>query len=144
MTRRSVSIPVSRPFAITPWLPFRLDERERGGCRPSTGSSRRARAVAVVFSLDQHGPDNARGFGGECHHGDLVGSPREQIAQPWIGDAARLLVPQMSAGSADQQCPQHAVSLFGDASWTMLTVGAVIATGQPDPGREVATGAEHL
>src|SRR5258706_168468 len=74
MTRRSVSIPVSRPFAITPWLPFRLDERERGGCRPSTGSSRRARAVAVVFSLDQHGPDNARGFGGECHHGDLVGS----------------------------------------------------------------------
>src|ERR1700688_4387988 len=101
MTIRSVSIPVSRPFAITPWLPFRLDEGERGGCRPSTGSSRRGRAVAVMFSLDQHGPDDARGFGGERHHGDLVGPPREQSAQPWIGDAARLLLPQMSAGSAD-------------------------------------------
>src|SRR6516225_11394894 len=57
------------------------------------GSSRRARAVAIVFSFDQHGPDDARGFGGECHHGNLVGPPREQIAQPWIGDAARLLLP---------------------------------------------------
>src|SRR6202048_224966 len=144
MTIRSVSIPVSRPFAITPWLPFRLDERERGGCRPSTGSSRRARAVAVVFSLDQHGPDDARGFGGERHHGDLVGSPREQIAQPWIGDAARLLLPQMSAGSADQQRPQHAISLFGDAPGTMLATGAMVFTSEPNPGREVATGAEHL
>ena len=42
---------------------------------PQTGSSRRARAVAVMFSFDQHGPDDARGLGGERHHGDLVTDP---------------------------------------------------------------------
>src|ERR1700688_3614068 len=144
MTIRSVSIPVSRPFAITPWLPFRLDERERGGCRPSTGSSRRGRAVAVMFSLDQHGPDDARSFGGERHHGDLVGPPREQLAQPRIADAAPFLLPQMGACAADQQGSQHAVSLFGDAARTMLAAGAVIAAGQPDPGRKIAARTEHL
>src|SRR5215475_14951039 len=84
------------------------------------GSSRRARAVAIVFSFDQHRPDDARGFGGECHHGDLVGPPREQIAQPWIGDAACPLLPQMGTGAVDQEGSQHAVALFGNAPWAML------------------------
>ena len=62
------------------------------------GSSRRARAIAVWFSLDQHGPDYARSFGGEGHRGDLVGPPTEQFAQPWIADTAALLLSQMGAG----------------------------------------------
>src|ERR1051325_3942089 len=106
--------------------PSDRNERERGGCRPQLGSSRRARAVAVSFSLDHHGPDDAGGFGGECHHGDLVGPAREQIAQPWIADAARDLLPQMGAGSADQQRSQHTIPLSGDASRAMLAAGAVV------------------
>src|SRR5262245_27484230 len=102
------------------------------------GRSRRARAVTVRFSFDQHGPDDARGFGGEGHHGDLVGPSRQQVAQPWIGDAARLLLSQMSAGSADKKRSEHAVSLFGNATGTMLATSAMVATGQSDPGREVA------
>src|ERR1700737_5100736 len=94
---------------------------------PQLGSSRRARAVAVVFSLDQHGPEDPRGLGGERHHGDLVGPPREQLAQPRIADAAPFLLPQMGASPADQQGAEHAVSLFGDAPGTMLAAGAVIA-----------------
>src|SRR5690242_156002 len=105
---------------------------------PQLRSSRRARAVAVVFSFDQHGPEDARGLGGKGHHGDLVGPPRKQLAQPWISDATRLLLPQMGAGPADQQRPQHAISLFGDAPGSMLAAGAVVFAGQPDPGREVA------
>src|SRR5579872_942732 len=111
---------------------------------PQLRSSRHARAVAVMFSFDQHGPDDPGGFGGEGHHGDLVRPPRQQIAQPWIGDAARLLLSQMGAGSADQQCSQYAISLFGDVPRAMLAAGAVVFTGQPNPGREVAAGAEHL
>src|SRR5436309_15583145 len=79
---------------------------------PQSGSSRRARAVAVNFSLDQHGPDDTRGFGRERHHGDLVGTPCEQFPQPRIADATRLLLPQMGACSADEERAEHAVSLF--------------------------------
>src|SRR2546429_5730789 len=61
------------------------------------GSSRRARAVAVWFSLDQHGPDDTRGLGRERHHHDLVGSAREQIPQPRIADPARHLMPRIGA-----------------------------------------------
>src|SRR5947207_2545515 len=93
------------------------------------GSSRRARAVAVWFSLDQHGPEDTRGLGGERDHHDLVGSAREQIPQPRIADPARSLMPQIGACAADQQRPQHAVTLFGDAPGTMLAAGAVIAAG---------------
>src|SRR5665213_3074875 len=120
------------------------NERERGGCRPSTGSSRRARAVTVNFSFDQHGPKDARGLGGQGYHDDLVGPARQQIAQPWIGDPAGLLLPQMRAGSGDQQRSQHAIPLFGDASRAMFAAGAMVFAGQPDPGREVAPAAEHL
>src|SRR5258705_13460596 len=100
-------------------------------------------AVAVRFSLDQHGPDDARGLGGEGHHGDLVGPPRKQIAQPGIGDAARLLLSQMSAGSADQQRSQHAITLLGDLSRAMPAAGAMAFASEPNAGREVTSGAEH-
>src|SRR6185437_16417721 len=99
---------------------------------PQLRSSRRACAVAVMFSLAQHGPEDARGPGREGHHGDLVGPPRQQGAQPWIGYAARLLLPQMGAGTADQQRPQHAVALFGDATRPMLAAGAVVPAGETD------------
>src|SRR5437868_1044554 len=59
-------------------------ERERGGCRPSTGSSRRARAVSVDRTRVEHGPGDTGGFGGERHHHDLVGPTREQIAEPGV------------------------------------------------------------
>ena len=80
---------------------------------PRLGSSRRACAVAVSFSFDQHGPEDARSLGGECHHGDLVGPAREQVAQPRIADAAGDLLPQMGAGSADQKRSQHAIARGG-------------------------------
>src|SRR5712691_5410851 len=85
---------------------------------PKSGSSRRARAVAVSFSFGQHGPDDPCGLGGKCHHGDLVRPPCEQLAQPRIADAAPLLLPQMGAGAVDQQRTQGAVSLFGDMAGT--------------------------
>ena len=47
-----------------------------------SGSSRRDRAVAVWFSLGQHGPEDTGGFGGERHHHDLVRPAREQLAPP--------------------------------------------------------------
>jgi hypothetical protein len=104
-------------------------ERERGSCHPSTGSSRRARAVSVSFSLGQHGPDDTGGFGGESHHHDLVGPTREQIAQPGISDATRDLLSQMGAGAADQHRSQHAIALFGYPSWPMLAAGTVVFAG---------------
>src|SRR5258708_12614166 len=104
---------------------------------PQLGSSRRARAVAVWFSLGQHGPEDTRGLGGERYHDDLIGPAREQIPQPRIADTARSLMPQIGACSADQQGSQHAVPLFGDAPGTVLAAGAVITAGQPDPGREI-------
>src|SRR5215510_1990297 len=111
---------------------------------PQSGSSRRARAVAVSFPLGQHGPDDPRGLGGERHHGDLVGPPCQQLAQPGIADAASLLLPQIGAGAVDQQRAQDTISTFGDASGSMLAAGAVIAPGQSHPGREVTAGAEYL
>ena len=96
-----------------------------------SGSSRRARAVAVIFSLGQHGPNDPSGFGGKRHHGDLVGPTCEQFAQPGIADAVPLLLAQMGAGAVDQQRTQGAVSLFGDAARTMLAAGAVIVTVGP-------------
>src|SRR5262245_27155085 len=78
---------------------------------PQSGGSRRARAVAVNFFLGQHGPDDPCGLGGERPHGDLVGPPSQQLAQPGIADAAPLLLPQIGAGAVDQQCAQHAVCL---------------------------------
>src|SRR5262245_29674152 len=110
---------------------------------PQSGGSRRARAVAVSFFLGQHGPDDPCGLGGERHHGDLVGPPSQQLAQPGIADAAPLLLPQIGAGAVDQQCAQHAVSLFGDAAGAMLAAGAMVASGDADPGRKVAAGTEH-
>src|ERR1700676_2846184 len=82
--------------------------------------SRHARASSIMFSVDQHGPDDARGFGGERHHCDLVGSPRQQFAQPRIGYAARLLVAQVRTCSTDQHGSEQAIALFGDVAWTML------------------------
>src|SRR5690348_4083380 len=102
---------------------------------PQLRSSRRARAVAIMFSFDQHGPEDAGGLGGEGHHGDLVGPPRQQLAQPWIGDAARLLLTQMGAGSADQERPQDTIPLFGDAPRAMLAAGAMVFACQPEIGR---------
>src|SRR3982074_1972988 len=109
---------------------------------PQLGSSRRARAVAIRFSLDQHGPEDTRGPGVERDHDDLAGPAREQVSQPRIADAARSLVPQIRACPSDQQRAQHAVSLFGDAPGTMLAAGAAIAAGPPDPGREITAPAE--
>src|SRR6266436_3641479 len=78
---------------------------------PKLGSSRRACAVAVWFSFNQHGPENPGGLGSKRHHHDLVGPAAEQIPQPRIADAARSLMPQIGACSADQQGPQHAARL---------------------------------
>src|SRR5579863_6696507 len=111
---------------------------------PQSGSSRRARANAIFFSFDQHGPDDPRGLGGERHHGDLVWPSREQLAQPRVADAASFLLPQMGACPADEERAEHAVTLLGDPAGPMLAAGAVIAAGQPDPGREIAPRAEHL
>src|SRR5882672_839656 len=47
-------------------------------------SSRNAGASSVFFSFGQHGPDDAGGLVGQRHHDDLVGPPRQQIAQPGI------------------------------------------------------------
>src|SRR5215813_63552 len=68
---------------------------------PQSGSSRSARAVAVSFSLGQHGPDDPCGLGGARHHGDLVGPPCPKFAQPRIADAAPHLLSQMGAGAVD-------------------------------------------
>src|ERR1043166_6331654 len=95
-----------------------------------SGSSRRARAVAVSFSLGQHGPDDPCGLGSERHHGDLVGPPSQQLAQPGIADAAPLLLPQIGAGAIDQQGAQGAVSLFGDVAGMLFAAGAVVAAGR--------------
>src|SRR5258708_15607690 len=61
------------------------------------GSSRPARAVAVWFSFNQHGPENPGGLCGKRHQYDLVGSSREQAAQPRVADTTHALVPQIAA-----------------------------------------------
>src|ERR1700726_3239910 len=145
MTVWSVSIPVS--LTILPShhsCPSERMSASAAAVAPQLGSSRRARAVAVWFSLGQHGPEDTRGLGGERYHDDLIGPAREQIPQPRIADTARSLMPQIGACPTDQQGSQHAVTLFGDTPRTMLAAGAMIATGQPDPGREIASAAEHL
>src|SRR5256885_10757374 len=73
-------------------------DRERSGS-VRLGSSQRARAAAVRFSLRQHGPDDTRGLGGECHHHDLVGAARKQIPQPRIADTAHSLLTQIDRKS---------------------------------------------
>src|SRR5438034_1308164 len=98
------------------------------------GSSRRARAVAVWFSLDQHGPEDTRGLGGERDHHDLVGSAREQIPQPRIADPARSLMPQIGACAADQQRPQHAV-MYGRPPLGK----SFLVFRQADPGAAMST-----
>src|SRR5580704_8113120 len=74
----------------------------------------------------------------------FVGPAREQLAQPRIADTTGLLLPQMSACPADEERTEYAVSLFGDTPGTMLASGAMIATGQPDPGRKIASRTKHL
>src|SRR5258708_30838629 len=54
---------------------------------PQLGSSRRARAVAVWFSLDQHGPEDPRGLGGERHHVWTAPSPQGFFAVSANGSA---------------------------------------------------------
>src|SRR6266404_3132475 len=57
-------------------------------------SSRNARASSVFASFSQQRPDDAGGLVGQRHHDDLVGPPRQQVAQPGIRDAAPLLMEQ--------------------------------------------------
>src|SRR3981081_3697677 len=122
-------------IALSDWM-----STSAAAVAPQSGSSRRACAVAVIFSLGQHGPDDPSGFGGERHHGDLVGPTCEQLAQPGIADAVPLLLAQMGAGAVDQQRTQGAVSLLGEAAGTMLAAGAVVASGQAHPGSKVTAG----
>src|SRR5262245_28483596 len=110
---------------------------------PQSGGSRRARAVAVSFFLGQHGPDDPCGLGGERRHGDLVGPPSQQLAQPGIADAAPLLLPQIGAGAVDQQCAQHAVSLFGTTAVPIFAAHAKVGSDEAEQGCKVASGTEH-
>src|SRR5438128_6742295 len=118
-------------IALSDWM-----SASAAAASPQLGSSRRGRAVAVSFSRGQHGPDDPCGLGGERHHGNLVGPPCEQLAQPGIADTAPPLLPQMGAGAVDQQRAKGAVSLLGDAAGTMLAAGAVLASGQSRPSRK--------
>src|SRR3954452_21280467 len=102
-------------------------------------SSRHARASPVFASFDQQCPEDASGLVSQRHHDDLVGPPRQKIAQPGIGDAAPLLMQQIGACAVDQHGPQDAVALLGDAADAMLASGAVVTTGEPEPGGKVAT-----
>src|ERR1700755_1690969 len=107
-------------------------------------SSRNARASSVFASFSQQRPDDASGLVGQRHHDDLVGPPRQQLAQPGIRDAAPLLMQQIGTGSLrEQQRPHQAVARLGDTADAMLAAGAAVAAGEPDPGGKVASGAEH-
>src|SRR5258708_6593199 len=86
------------------------------------GSSRRARAVAVWFSFNQHGPENSEGLTSKLHPQDLLGPPLLLAKKPRVADTTHSLVPQISACPIDQQGSQRVVPLLGDAPGTMPAV----------------------
>src|SRR5260370_8675003 len=92
------------------------------------GSSRRARAVAVWFSFNQHGPENPGGLGTNRHHYDLVGPSREQAAQPRVADTTHSLVPQIGPCPINHHASQLAVPLLRHGPRTFPPPGPVIAT----------------
>src|SRR5712671_5788474 len=97
----------------------------------------------IGATMGQQRPGRARHLVGERHRYDLEGPPRQELREPEIFAGVLLGTPQHGDRPDDENAPQVAVALFGDRSELLLAPGRILPRHQPDPGREIASRAEH-
>ena len=99
---------------------------------------------SITLTAGHNRPRHARGLVCQRHSGDLRRSPRQQFDEPWPARAVALRKPDHSEGAYNEQLPEVAIPLLGDAAQSFFPAARVLSRHQTNPRGKISARPKRL